>query len=46
MTGIFGDKRVLSLTGRQGLQSSLETLVDQLNRCQKALNEFLEVLHM
>ena len=43
MTNIHGDTRVLSLTSRQGLSNSLDTLVDQLNRCQKALNEFLEV---
>ena len=43
MGGISGDKRVLSLSSQQGLQITLETLLDQLNRCQKALNEFLEV---
>ena len=43
MESISSDKRVLSLSGQQGLQTSLETLLDQLNRCQKALNEFLEV---
>ena len=43
MGGISGDKRVLSLSSQQGLQTTLETLLDQLNRCQKALNEFLEV---
>ena len=43
MGGISGDKRVLSLSSQQGLQITLETLLDQLNHCQKALNEFLEV---
>lgn len=37
------DNRVLSLVGRSGLRNTLATLLDQLQRCQKALNEFLEV---
>ena len=43
MTDVVNDSRVLSLVGRQGLKGGLEVMVDQLNRCQKALNEFLEV---
>lgn len=40
---IHKDNRVLSLLNRTGLRQSLLTLLDQLGRCQKALNEFLEV---
>ena len=43
VSSISSDKRVLSLTNKQSLQDALNTMVDQLNRCQKALNEFLEV---
>ena len=43
MSDVVNDSRVLSLVGRQGLKGGLEVMVDQLNRCQKALNEFLEV---
>ena len=43
MGDIAKDTRVVSLTGRQGIKQTLTTLLDQLCRCQKALNEFLEV---
>ena len=43
MIDIHKDSRVLSLVGRAGLRQTLLTLLDQLGRCQKALNEFLEV---
>lgn len=43
MSDIDRDSRVLSLGNRTGLRQSLVTLLDQLGRCQKALNEFLEV---
>ena len=43
MSDIDRDSRVLSLGNRPGLRQSLSTLLDQLGRCQKALNEFLEV---
>ena len=46
MADIDRDSRVLSLCGRTGLRQSLVTLLDQLGRCQKALNEFLEVTKM
>uniref|UniRef100_A0A915IXT0 Dynein heavy chain linker domain-containing protein n=1 Tax=Romanomermis culicivorax TaxID=13658 RepID=A0A915IXT0_ROMCU len=36
------DNRVISLSNRSGLRSSLNNILDQLQRCQKALNEFLE----
>ena len=45
MADIDKDSRVLSLGSRPGLRQSLVTLLDQLGRCQKALNEFLEVLN-
>ena len=43
MADVSHDNRVLSLGNRAGLRQSLATLLDQLGRCQKALNEFLEV---
>ena len=43
MLDIHKDNRVLSLLNRAGLRQTLLTLLDQLGRCQKALNEFLEV---
>lgn len=43
MADVSHDNRVLSLGNRAGLKQSLSTLLDQLGRCQKALNEFLEV---
>jgi dynein heavy chain 2 len=42
MLGIGADSRVVSLCNIVGLKDTLETLVDQLERCQKALNDFLE----
>ncbi len=43
MLDVVKDSRVLSLGGHKGLRQTLQTLQDQLGRCQKALNEFLEV---
>ena len=43
MSDVSHDKCVLSLGNRAGLRQSLSTLLDQLGRCQKTLNEFLEV---
>ncbi len=43
MADIARDTRVVSLTSRQGIKQTIATLLDQLCRCQKALNEFLEV---
>jgi len=43
MSDVEKDSRVLSLLNRAGLRQTLATLLDQLGRCQKALNEFLEV---
>jgi len=36
------DNRVLSLVNRTGLKGMLTQMLDQLQRCQKSLNEFLE----
>jgi len=38
------DSRVLSLVNRAGLKGTLSQMLDQLQRCQKSLNEFLEVV--
>ena len=43
MMDILRDERIVTLVGRPGLRDQLKTMVDQLQRCQKALNEFLEV---
>uniref|UniRef100_A0A8C7E017 Dynein cytoplasmic 2 heavy chain 1 n=1 Tax=Oncorhynchus kisutch TaxID=8019 RepID=A0A8C7E017_ONCKI len=37
------DNRVTSLSSRAGIRNSLITILDQLQRCQKSLNEFLEM---
>ncbi|XP_075448514.1 cytoplasmic dynein 2 heavy chain 1 isoform X2 [Ascaphus truei] len=42
MADIKRDNRVTLLTTRAGIRSSLITILDQLQRCQKSLNEFLE----
>ncbi|XP_065833043.1 cytoplasmic dynein 2 heavy chain 1-like isoform X2 [Oscarella lobularis] len=42
MIDIAKDNRVLSLVARPGLRNVLIQLLDQLQRCQKSLNEFLE----
>ncbi|XP_072467338.1 cytoplasmic dynein 2 heavy chain 1 isoform X1 [Notamacropus eugenii] len=42
MTDIRKDSRVTSLTTRAGIRNALITILDQLQRCQKSLNEFLE----
>uniref|UniRef100_A0A9J2Q4R6 Cytoplasmic dynein 2 heavy chain 1 n=1 Tax=Ascaris lumbricoides TaxID=6252 RepID=A0A9J2Q4R6_ASCLU len=36
------DSRLVSLCSRQYLRRTLEQIIDQLNRCQRALNQFLE----
>lgn len=38
------DSRIMSLCSRHSLKGTLEHSIDQLNRCQRALNQFLEVL--
>ncbi|XP_069495113.1 cytoplasmic dynein 2 heavy chain 1 isoform X2 [Ambystoma mexicanum] len=42
MSDIKRDNRVTALTSRAGIRHSLITILDQLQRCQKSLNEFLE----
>uniref|UniRef100_A0A8R1DG42 Cytoplasmic dynein 2 heavy chain 1 n=1 Tax=Caenorhabditis japonica TaxID=281687 RepID=A0A8R1DG42_CAEJA len=42
LNDVSKDARLVSLCNRQSLKKSLEQIVDQLNRCQKALNQFLE----
>ncbi|TKS81144.1 Cytoplasmic dynein 2 heavy chain 1 [Collichthys lucidus] len=42
MSDIQRDNRVVSLSSRAGIKNSLVTILDQLQRCQKSLNEFLE----
>ena len=43
MRDVNRDNRVLSLVNQSGLRNLLVTMLDQLGRCQKSLNEFLEV---
>ncbi|KAF4008811.1 hypothetical protein G4228_000485 [Cervus hanglu yarkandensis] len=42
MLDIKKDNRVTTLTTHAGIRNSLLTILDQLQRCQKSLNEFLE----
>ncbi|KAJ3022561.1 Cytoplasmic dynein 2 heavy chain 1 [Thoreauomyces humboldtii] len=42
MASVSKDARVMSLLSYSNVKDTLVTLVDQLERCQKALNEFLE----
>ncbi|TRY83670.1 hypothetical protein DNTS_027964 [Danionella cerebrum] len=42
MLDVHRDSRVVSLSSRAGIRNSLITILDQLQRCQKSLNEFLE----
>ncbi|XP_029374274.1 cytoplasmic dynein 2 heavy chain 1 isoform X3 [Echeneis naucrates] len=42
MSDIKRDNRIVSLSSRAGIRNSLVTILDQLQRCQKSLNEFLE----
>lgn len=42
MKDIEADKRVVSVTRKPELLASLPKAIEQLDRCQKALNEFLE----
>lgn len=42
MQDVVKDTRVVSLVQNKDIKSKLENMVDQLQRCQKALNEFLE----
>ena len=42
MLNIGGNPKVLNLCAIPGLKDSLEMILEQLDRCQKALNDFLE----
>lgn len=42
MLGIGQDKKVVSLCAINGLKETLETILSQLEVCQKALNDYLE----
>ncbi|XP_078258652.1 cytoplasmic dynein 2 heavy chain 1 isoform X1 [Rhinoraja longicauda] len=42
MADVQRDNRVTSLCVRAGIRHSLITILDQMQRCQKSLNEFLE----
>lgn len=42
MGDVVKDTRVISLISSKDISSKLKNMVDQLQRCQKALNEFLE----
>ncbi|CAD8135851.1 unnamed protein product [Paramecium octaurelia] len=42
MLGIQRDQKVVSLCSIPGIKDTLDTVLDQLERCQKALNDFLE----
>ena len=42
MSDVSRDGRVMSVVGRAGLHNQLTSISDQLQRCQKSLNEYLE----
>ncbi|VDM11275.1 unnamed protein product [Wuchereria bancrofti] len=42
LNDVVEDSRIVSLSTRTSLKRTLEQIIDQLNRCQKALNQFLE----
>ena len=42
MNDISRDKRVLYVVGRTGLKTQLSEMLEQIQRCQRCLNEFLE----
>lgn len=43
MADIYKDVRVVSLVQNKDISTGLKNMLDQLQRCQKSLNEFLEV---
>lgn len=43
MADIKRDNRITSLNARTGIRNTLVTILDQLQRCQRSLIEFLEV---
>uniref|UniRef100_A0A672TN04 Cytoplasmic dynein 2 heavy chain 1 n=1 Tax=Strigops habroptila TaxID=2489341 RepID=A0A672TN04_STRHB len=42
MSDIKSDNRITSLNAQTGIRNTLITILDQLQRCQRSLNEFLE----
>ena len=42
MSDISKDGRVLYVVGRTGLKTQLSEMLEQIQRCQRCLNEFLE----
>lgn len=42
MNDVAKDNRILSIVGRAGLKNMLTNMVDQMQRCQRSLNEYLE----
>ena len=42
MIGLEKDPKVVSLCSVAGIKDTLDQILDQLERCQKALNDFLE----
>ena len=42
MTDVAKDPKVISPTNKNSLKTELKEMLDQLERCQKALSEFLE----
>ncbi|XP_051482944.1 cytoplasmic dynein 2 heavy chain 1 isoform X1 [Apus apus] len=42
MSDIKSDNRITSLNTRTGIRNTLITIIDQLQRCQRSLNEYLE----
>eukprot|EP01049_Picozoa_sp_SAG25_P002666 SAG25_NODE_143_length_14049_cov_6.050817_1_plen_2680_part_10 len=42
MSSIFSDPRVVSIASMPNLTENLQVMLDQLERCQKALSQFLE----
>ncbi|VDM42915.1 unnamed protein product [Toxocara canis] len=42
LNDVAHDTRLVSLCSKQSLRRTLEQIIDQLNRCQRALNQFLE----
>ncbi|NWH43496.1 DYHC2 protein, partial [Fregata magnificens] len=42
MSDIKSDNRITSLNARAGIRNTLIAILDQLQRCQRSLNEFLE----
>lgn len=43
MKDVARDNRLLTFVVKSGLKNILISMLDQLHRCQKSLNEFLEV---